>query len=191
MEKKIRMSEETNCDNVDKKIRATIEKIIKKFKENPQAWNDERQVHYDFFKLLFDVFSPEEVKENFVWEYRVGRPSYASGNKVAEVDLGMFCGNGNWIAVEFEFDLSPGDKKGGLEKELIRCIEKLQSSPKCLNSMFRGYVVPLLRRDGQAIARGYGITYPELCTKNIQKAENSIRISNIKLILDGIILDKR
>lgn len=182
------MAEETNCEEVNKKIRATIDRIIKKFKENPSAWNDERQVHYDFFKLLFDQFSPEEVKENFVWEYQVGRPSYASGNKVAEVDLGMFCGNGNWIAVEFEFNLSPGDD---LEEELIRCIEKLQTSPKCLDSMFRGYVVPLLRRDGQATARGYGITYSELCAKNIQKAEISIRVSNIKLISDGIILDKR
>ena len=183
--KKKKMIKETNCDKVDKKIRATIDKIIKEFKENPYAWNDERQVHYDFFKLLFEVFSSEEIKEYFIWEYRVGRPSYARGNKVAEVDLGMFCGNGNWIAVEFEFNLSPGKS---LEEELIRCVEKLQSSPKCLDSMFRGYVVPLLRRDGQATAQGYGITYSELCTKNIQKAESSIRVSNIKLISDGIIL---
>ena len=185
MEKKIRMIEETNCEEVSKKIRAIIDRIIEKFKSNHQAWEDERHVHYDFFKFLFDLFSPEEVKENFIWEYRVGRPSYALGENSAEVDLGMLCSNGNWIAVEFEFNLSPGD---GLEKELIKCIEKLKSSPKCVDSMFMGYVVPLLCRDGQATARGYGLTYSELCTKNIQKAENSIRVSNIKLISDGILL---
>lgn len=175
------MIEETNCDEVDKKIRATIDKIIKKFKKDPSAWNDERHVHYGFFKFLFDEFPPEQIKRNFVWEYQVGKPK-------EDVDLGMFCGNRKWVSVDFKLNLSPGKE---LKKELIRCIEKLQSSPKCEDSLFRGYVVPLLyRRDGQAIAQRYGITYHELCSKNLQEAENSIRVLNIKLISDGVI-DKR
>ena len=185
-EKEKKMIEKTNCDEVDKKIRATIDKIIEKYKGNHQTWNDERHVHYDFFKFLFDEFPPEQIKRNFVWEYQVGKPK-------EEVDLGMFCGNRNLVLVDFKLNLSPGDKKEGLEKELIKCIEKLQSSPKCLKSMFRGYVVPLLYRDAQATAPRYnGITYQELCSKNIQKAENSIKVSNIKLISDGVMpLDKR
>ena len=57
------MIEKTNCDEVDKKIRATIDKIIEKFKDNHQTWNDERHVHYDFFKWKFDrAKAAEEFK---------------------------------------------------------------------------------------------------------------------------------
>jgi len=172
------MIEETNCDEVDKKIRATIERIIEKFKDNHQAWNDERHVHYDFFKLLFNVFSSEEIKRNFVWEYRVGGPTTET------IDLVMFCGNKNLVSVDFKLFKSPGDK---LEEELIKHI-KIQSKYK--DYLFRGYVVPLYYyRNGQATAQNYGMTYQELCSKNIKEAKKSIKVSNIKLISDGIILD--
>ena len=173
------MSEETNCEEVNKKIRATIDRIIEKFKGNHEAWEDERHVHYDFFKLLFDVFSAEEIKRNFVWEYRIG------GSTMETIDLVMFCGNRNMVAVDFKLPKSPGKD---FKEELIKHI-KIQSN--YMASLFRGYVVPLYyHRDGQAVAQkqNHDMTYRELLSKIIKQAKESIKDPRIVLIEAGIIL---
>ena len=181
MEKKIRVIEETNCEGVNKKIRAIIDRIIEKFKSNHHAWEDERHVHYDFFKFLFDVFSDEEIKRNFVWEYRV------EGSTLETIDLVMFCGNRNMVSVDFKLFESPGDK---FKEELIKHI-KIQSKYK--DSLFRGYVVPLYYyRDGQAVAQkqNHNMTYQELLSKIIKQAKESIKDQAIELIEAGIILGR-
>lgn len=174
------MIKETNCEEVNKNIRATINKIIEKFKSNHQAWDDERHVHYDFFKLLFDVFSDEEIKVNFVWEYRKGEP--ASSRTIALV---MFCGKNKMVSVDFKLDKSPNK----LRKKLSDHIE-IQSKYK--DSLFKGYVVPLYYYpNGQAVAQkqNHNMTYQKLLSEIIKEAKESIKVSNITLISDGIILD--
>jgi len=182
-EKEKEMIEETNCEEVNKKIRASIDRIIEKFKGNHQAWKDERQVHYDFFKFLFDVFSAEEIKRNFVWEYR-----YRVGGSTSEtIDLVMFCGNRNMVAVDFKLPKSLGK---GIKENLIKHI-KIQSN--YIDSLFRGYVVPLYyHRDGQAAAQkqNHDMTIRELSSKVIKQAKESIKDPRIELIEAGIILER-
>lgn len=175
------MIEETNCEEVNKKIRATIDRTIEKFKDNHQAWEDERHVHYDFFKFLFDVdvFSPEQIKTNFVWEYQKGEPAYSR-----TIALVMFCGKNKMVSIDFKLDKSPNV----LRKKLIDHIE-IQSKYK--DSLFRGYIVPLYYyRNGQAVAQkqNHNMTYQELLSEIIKEAKQSIKDQRIELIEAGIIL---
>ena len=174
------MAEETNCEEVNKKIRATIDEIIKKFKKDHQAWKDERDVHYAFFKLLFDIFPWEEVKENFVWEYRKrGQP------RSWTIALVMRCGKNKskMVSVDLKLDKTPND----LREKLIKHIKILHEYK---DSLFRGYVVPLYYcRDCQAVApkQNQNMTYEKLLSKIVKQAKESIKVSNIKLISDGIV----
>jgi hypothetical protein len=54
--------------------------------------------------------------------------------------------------------------------------------------MKKGYIVPLLARDGNKIARGYSMTYSELCEKILNDAQNKIGDPRIELIREGVIL---
>ena len=175
------MIEETNCKEVNKKIRATIDRTIEKFKGNHQAWEDERHVHYDFFKFLFDEFHHEQIKRNFAWEYRKGgQPSSRT------IALVMFCGKSKMVSVDFKLDKTPND----LRKKLIGHIKIL---PEYKDSLFRGYVVPLYYyRNGQAVApkQNHNMTYEKLLSEIITQAKESIKDQDIELIEAGIILGR-
>jgi|GEM_PF-3254081 len=166
------------------KIRNVIDNLIKLFKENPDRWENERFTHYDFFRLLFNEFTSDEIKDNFMWEYPVGKPSYGTGNKSAAVDLAINIDNEKWIAIEIEL-VGPGK---GLEKELKTCIDKLKTAPLCQKFMEKGYIVPLLDRKCDKIARGYSMSYSELCQKTLNDAQNMIGDSPIELVNEGIVL---
>ena len=177
------MIEETNCEEVNKKIRATIDKIIEKFKSKKYGWKGDRHVHYDFFKFLFDAFHPEQIKRNFVWEYRKVGPNSRT------IALVMFCGKGKMVAVDFKFIKSPGDK---VTEALIKHIEIQYENE---DSLFKGYVVPLYYcPDDQAEApkQDYNMTYQELLSKIVKQSKESIKDQRIELISDGVMpLDKK
>lgn len=167
----------------EREIREVITRFINLYKEDQNRWENERQSHYDFFTFLFDVFEPDEIKNKFKWEYPVGVPDYGTGNKEAAVDIVFTDDLGNWIAIEIEL---VGAGKG-LEDELIKCVRKLRTAPKCGN--MKGYIIPLLAREAGKKARGYkGKTYSEICNDAVAKAKKEIGDSPIEIIEDGILL---
>jgi len=167
------------------KIEKVINRFIGLYKEDTNRWENERFSHYDFFKLLFDVFNPQETREKFKWEYPIGVPSYAKINREAKVDIVFLDDSKELIAIEIE--LTNAGKQ--FENELMRCIQKLKTSPKHGEHMVKGYIIPLLKRDGDKKARGYGgKTYREVCGEATKKAENEIGNFPIKIIRDGILL---
>lgn len=132
--------------------------------------------------MLFDTFDPNEIKNNFKWEYPVGVPQYGTGNTEAKVDV-IFADNlGKWVAIEIE--LVEAGKE--LKEELVYCIHKLKT-PECRKFMARGYIIPLLTRMGEKKARGYGITYSDLLEETINNAENEIGDSPIEILKGGIL----
>jgi hypothetical protein len=169
---------------IESRVRKVINSLIEFYKHNPNRWKNERFAHYDFFGLLFEEFTPEEIRDRFKWEYPVGIPSYGRGKKPAAVDCVIANDEGKWVAVEIEL---VGAGKA-LRTELSKCIEKLKSSPECQKYMSKGYIVPLLARKGEKQARGYGTTYSDLCRKDIYNAEGEIGGAPIEIIRGGVLL---
>ncbi len=166
------------------KIRKTLLRLIAQYQEDQKRWADERECHWAFFQLLFDEFTPDEIKRNFKWEVPVGVPHYGTGNKSAAVDLVWMLDDGGWIGIEIEGPtLSPGKS---LERELVKCVVKLKTAPRS-KKMVKGYLVPLICASSNRRARGYGMTNRELIEKNISEAEKLIPPANIELIMDGVI----
>lgn len=171
-------------DITEEKIRKVIDKLIEMLKEDSDRWENEQMIHYEFFKLLFDEFSPEEVKNSFRWEYPVGVPSKGTGKTPARVDM-IFKGDDNlWIAIEIEY-VSPGIE---LENELYTCIDKLKTASECIKYMKKGFILPLLARKADKKARGYGKTYQQLCIKILNDVKKEIDNFPIEIIEDGIVL---
>lgn len=172
------------------KIKKILYDLIDKFKENPDRWSNEKDIHYEFFSLLFDYFSPQEIRNNFRWEYSVKVPDYGTGSTSAKVDLCYFVSEGKFIAIEIEGPYqSPGDKKGGMRDEIEKCIRKLHSAPICCSNLKIGYVVPFYYwKDRSQKARRYdGKTYGELIDENFQNAERFLKeFDNVVLIKDGV-----
>jgi len=170
----------------EERIREVINRFINLYKENPNRWKNERQSHHEFFQLLFSTFAPDEIKNNFKWEYPVGVPSYGTGSKEAAVDIVFVSGGGKWIAIEIEL-VGAGKE---LEDELIKCVSKLKTAYECRKCMRKGYIVPLLVRKAGKKARGYGISYSELCEKTIKEAEKEIKNSPIEIVRGGILFKR-
>ena len=168
----------------EEQIRTVIGRFIELYKQNSNRWRNERCSHYDFFKVLFDVFEPIDVKDNFKWEYPVGVPSYGKGTKEAAVDIIYLINNGKWIAIEIEL-VGAGKI---LETELIKCVLKLKTTPKCNKEMIKGYIIPLISRKGEKKVRGRGISYSDHFQEQIKKTVRKIGKSPIELVTDGMIL---
>lgn len=171
------------------RIRRVIDNLIKLFRENTNRWDVKGNIyecyaHYDFFRLLFNEFSADEIKDNFKWELPVGKPEYGKSNKTAFVDLVMYIDNEEFIAIEIE-SVSQGI---ALENELKKCVVKLKTTLLCQQFMTKGYIVPLMCRERNKIARGYSMTYSELCERQLNDAQNEIGNSPIELVREGIIL---
>lgn len=172
-----------DCEQTAEKVRKCINKLIEEHKKY-EKWPNERYVHYKFFELLFDFFSPDEIKRNFVWEYPVGTPLYGKGNKSAALDLGMLCHKEKLIAIEIEYV-----SVSNLKEELEKCIMKLQSAPICKEQMYQGYIVPLPPiQYKDKMARGYGMSYGDLCRAILNDVEKQIKDPRIKLIREGVVL---
>lgn len=169
----------------EREIKNVINSFIGLYKEDQNRWENERYSHYDFFKLLFDFFEPEEIRNRFKWEYPVGVPDYGTGNKGAAVDIVFTDDFGKWIAIEIEL---VGAGKG-LEDELIKCVRKLKTAPICRKHMTKGYVIPLLKREAGKKARGYGgKTFSDICNGAVNNAKKEIGNFPIEVITDGILL---
>jgi hypothetical protein len=159
-----------------------IEKVIRELiGKDTDKMQNEREVHYEFFKLLCDEFEKDELRECFRWELPTG-PIADKGSKPGAIDMAMYVEVDRFIAIEIEF-VSPGV---ALEKELDTCINKLRKSELCNDQMVKGYIVPLLVREGDKKARGYSKKYSELCGEILDRAENKIRGSRIRLIREGV-----
>ena len=134
--------------------------------------------------MLFDIFEPIEIKNNFKWEYPIGTPSYGSGTKEAAVDIIYLINNRKWIAIEIEL-VGAGKE---LETELKKCVLKLKTAPKCNKEMVKGYIIPLISRTGERMVRGHGISYSDYFQEQIKKTVSEIGKSPIELVTDGMIL---
>ncbi|HEC82768.1 MAG TPA: hypothetical protein ENI53_02670 [Thermoplasmatales archaeon] len=167
------------------KIEEIINRFIDLYKKDTNIWENERFSHYDFFKLLFDFFDPQEIREKFKWEYPIGVPSYAKINRDAKVDIIFLDDSKELIAIEIE--LTSAGKQ--FENELIKCVQKLKTPPKHGEHMVKGYIIPLLKRNENKKVRGYGgKNYREVCEDAINKAENEIDDFPIKIVREGILL---
>ena len=174
---------------IEERVRKVIDELINKLKKGNASWANERDIHYDFFKLLFNTFEPEEIKEKFRWEYPV--IPYTGGRNPAKIDLVMLVDKGKFVAIEIEY-VSPGES---MRSELLKCIEKLYtvSNPNKKNYMEKGFLVPILKdgvRNGKATARGYGMSYSQLCDLDLRVAKdkiNELGSPNIEL-KSGIVL---
>lgn len=169
-------------------FRQTVEKAIENltglFRENPERWDNERMTHYDFFRAFFDELDANRIRDSFMWEYPVGVPDYGSGGKTASVDIVIAEESGKWIDVEIELT-GPGSN---LENEPIRCVRKLKI-PRCKDFMTNGFIAPLIKRQGNKRAKGYGMTYKQLCEKNSREIRKHIGNSPIEIVESGVVLD--
>lgn len=171
-------------NEIEQKVRETIDSIITLYKDNPDRWKYEREVHYAFFELLFDKLKPEEIKNRFRWELSSGHPSYGKReNDSAWIDLVVFIDYSKFVAVEIELDSGAGI---AFENELDKCIRKLKDTPICKDNMEKGFIVPLIRRFRRQAYKG--ITYEQLFEEQIYKAKQGIGGYPIEIIKDGIIL---
>ena len=169
---------------IERKIRDAISDLIELYRIDPYRWKNERFAHYDFFRILFDYFEPDEIRNYFRWEYPVGVPSYGSGRKSAAIDIVYEVDSEKWIAIEIE--LTGAGKS--LEEELIKCIAKLKSSPECKKHMYVGFIIPLTAREKHKRARGYGKSYEDLLKETVNRAKERIGDNPIEIITDGILL---
>jgi len=174
---------EAGISLIERSVVNTVNRLVQLFRQRPDRWANERQAHYDFFTLLLQELTADEIIERFRWEYPVGVPSYGRGRRPAMIDIIVTTDHDKWVAVEIEL-VSAGRT---FEGELSRCIRKLQSSPVCQNSMVRGYIVPLLARYGRRRARAYRKSYSELLREHIDHARRIIRNSRIVIIKEGIL----
>ncbi|MBI5001511.1 MAG: hypothetical protein HZB92_08335 [Euryarchaeota archaeon] len=172
----------------EEKIRKVIDKLIAQFKERPDRWTVEREIHWEFFRLLFTEFRPEEIKNKFRWEVPVGKPGYAKGKTEAAVDLVWMSAPDKWMCVEIEANLSAGDQLG---EELKKCVEKLTTIPPARKAKIAsGYVVPLVHcRTPDKKAKGYNMNYRCLIEKNITDAKGLIGLADIEIVKDGIVFE--
>ena len=171
-------------DISDDRVRDVIGKLTKAYADNPDKWKTEREIHYEFFRLLFDEFEPEEIKESFRWEYPAVFRREGERDALAAIDLIFRSSHDKWVAIEIEY-VDPGRQ---LRKELEDCISKLKDTDECKMSMERGYIVPFLARQAEKTARGYDVSYEELCRETVKDADSNIGDSPIEIITDGIIL---
>ena len=177
-------------DDESQKIEYIIENLINKFKENPNRWSNEKKIHYEFFSLLFDYFTPQDISNYFRWEYNVGVPEYGTGSNPAKVDLCFLNNESKFIAIEIEGPYqSPGDKKGGMRDEIKKCISKLRTAPSCISDLKIGYIIPFYYwNDRYQKARGYeGKTYGELIDETFIIADKALKeLDNLVLIRNGV-----
>ena len=101
----------------------------------------ERSAHYNFFRIPFNYSVHEEIENNFKRE-PVGVPYYGFRKKSAAIDMVYAIVDEKWIAIEMELTGAGKD----LEKELIKCVDRLKSSPECERNMSSGFIVPLIAR---------------------------------------------
>lgn len=181
-------NEGTRKAMLEQRVRRVLDRVVELYAQNPNRWTigrqtNERLAHYEFFRLLFDEFSPAEIREGFTWEYRVGPPEEPTSNRDASIDLVILEANHKWVAVEIEV---PNAGKQ-LRQELVGCVRKLRSA-KCRQEMSKGYIVPFMERLGSKPARGQGKDYASVCREAVADAERLITDAPIEILKDGILL---
>ncbi len=146
---------------IEERINKVIDRLIALYKINPDRWKaigswkkvesvNERLIHYEFFKLLFEAFTSDEIKEHFKWEYRVGppRPQEQKRPRPSELDIVITVDSERFVAIEIENVKS----KSTLQDTLKERIETLRDSHECRKYMLKGYVIPFIE-SGQAVSK--------------------------------------
>ena len=167
------------------KIRNVIMKLVETHKE--RAWKNERETHYEFFRLLSMKFGPDDIMKNFRWEYPIKTPSYGKTThpKPAAMDL-AYITEGGFIGIEIEL-VSAGK---GFEDEIEKCIEKFRMTDYLGNRLVKGFLVPLIdegRRRNIRIETGV-ISYKEYFEIQFAKFRAEIKEKGlpVELITEGV-----
>lgn len=161
------------------KIRKAIEELNETYnKQTLKEWDNERVVHYEFFKILFSYFSWEEMRDYFKWEYPI---IYKTDARPGAIDIIFLDDDGKWIAIEIEYDIVAED----LRKELKTCMDKMKSKT-AREQMSHGFIVPLIKRPMDRPAKGQNQRYGEMIKKDLDDAKNQIGDRPIEIITNVI-----